>query len=34
MNGTGKGKARMTIKNNRIDVYDERGVLRVRFGEL
>ncbi|WP_339057308.1 phage tail tip fiber protein [Candidatus Regiella endosymbiont of Tuberolachnus salignus] len=34
MNGTGKGKARMTIKNNRIDVYDERGVLRVRFGKL
>lgn len=34
INGTGTGSARMTINNNRIDVYDENGILRVRFGEL
>ncbi|MEW2741555.1 phage tail protein [Providencia rettgeri] len=34
MNGQTSGKGRLSITNNRIDVYDEKGVLRVRLGLL
>ncbi|MGS0629937.1 MULTISPECIES: phage tail tip fiber protein [Photorhabdus] len=34
INGNTSGAGRMVISNNRIDVYDERGVLRVRLGLL
>ena len=34
INGNTPGQGRMQIDNNRIDVYDERGVLRVRIGML
>lgn len=34
MNGATSGKGRLSITNNRIDVYDEKGVLRVRLGLL
>ncbi|SET27653.1 host specificity protein J [Thorsellia anophelis] len=33
INGSGLG-GRISITNNRIDVFDEKGVLRVRMGEL
>nr|WP_038234176.1 phage tail protein [Xenorhabdus szentirmaii] len=34
MNGQTSGQGRLNISNNRIDVYDEKGVLRVRLGLL
>ncbi|MEI9600101.1 phage tail protein [Moellerella wisconsensis] len=34
MNGQTSGQGRLSISNNRIDVYDEKGVLRVRLGLL
>lgn len=34
MNGSSSGNGRMVISNNRIDVYDENNVLRVRMGLL
>ncbi|MEX6428122.1 phage tail tip fiber protein [Providencia manganoxydans] len=34
MNGQTSGQGRLSITNNRIDVYDEKGVLRVRLGLL
>ncbi|WP_272661385.1 phage tail tip fiber protein [Providencia sp. PROV089] len=34
MNGQTSGKGRLSLTNNRIDVYDEKGVLRVRLGLL
>ncbi|MDE9568824.1 DUF1983 domain-containing protein [Xenorhabdus bovienii] len=34
MNGQTSGQGRLNISNNRIDVYDEKGVLRVRIGLL
>lgn len=34
MNGNSGGNGRLVISNNRIDVYDENGVLRVRMGLL
>lgn len=34
MNGSGGGNGRLVISNNRIDVYDENNVLRVRMGLL
>lgn len=34
LNGNSGGTGRMTIDNNRIDVYDDNGVLRVRLGLL
>ncbi|MEY0334698.1 phage tail protein [Providencia rettgeri] len=34
MNGQTAGQGRLSISNNRIDVYDEKGVLRVRLGLL